>query len=411
MNEFTLQRQETINKFLDSCLGKNPFSVSPNVKWHAESISEFDILISYNTIILAVVEITQSLQDAHTLEKAKQQITHAFHILNCHFGIITDNTDYYICEKNNDEYHIYSFEGVIQNIINHKYVHDLRYQQNFIKIRDILNNNKLEGSTECLQKNDGKFSFLLNDETNFWRQLLKQDDKNATTIYRYTSLDTALLILKNNTYRMYGIVGMNDKSEIDYFDDYCYSVKDKLSYQKLNNLFLSSCSLLKDDLTMWRLYGDDAKGVCLSFDIKPHFTNNFILQVISYADDKRQNDKLDIIKDLLKTNVVFSDIDKWKHFFKAKDYSIEQEVRLLFQNNEQSSHSKKRDWIISKDYSIINPFVEFNLFDSEFPLTLKEIILGPKCPEQETNKYQLQELIQQHKLSINVRLSEIKNYR
>ncbi|MBR6437685.1 MAG: DUF2971 domain-containing protein [Bacteroidales bacterium] len=408
MNDFVLQRQETINRFLDSCLGKNPFSVSPNVRWHAESISEFDLLISYKTIILAVVEITQSLHDTNTLEKAKQQITHAFHILNCHFGIISDNSDYYICETNNNEYHKYGFDNVVHYIINHQFVHDLIYKQNFTNISNVLNGNKLDSFVERLQKIDGRFSFSENDETNFWQKLLKQEGKGITTIYRYTSLDTVLSILSTNKYRMYGIVGMNDKSEIDYFDDYCNSTKNTLLYPILNNLFLSSCSLLKDDLTMWRLYGDNAKGVCLSFDIKPHFSNNFILQAISYADDNGQDDKLDIIKDLLKTNVVFSDIDKWKHFFKAKDYSIEKEVRLLFQDKDSV---KKRDWIKSNDNSIINPFVEFDLLGTEFPLELKEIILGPKCPEKETNRYQLIELIHQNNLQINVEVSTIKNYR
>lgn len=408
MNDFIFQRQKTINRFLDSDLGKNPFSVTPDVKWHAETVSHFDILVHYKSIYLAVVEITQSLQEATNMELAKLRISEAFHIINCHFGIISDNTDFYICEINNNEYHKFDFEGVVNFIINHQFVHDLIYKQDYTNISSILNNNKLEDFVERLQKIDGHFSFSENDETNFWQKLLKLEGKDFTTIYRYTSLDAALSILNNKTYRMYGIVGMNDKSEIDYFDEYCYAAKDMISYQELNNLFLSACSLLKDNLTMWRLYGDDAKGVCLSFDINPNIINDFVLQTISYADDEKKDANLDIIHDLLNANVVFSDIGKWKHFFKTKDYSIEQEVRLLFQNKDSV---KKRDWIKSNDYSIINPYVEFDLFDSEFPLTLKEIVLGPKCPEKETNKYQLIDLINQNNLPISVNISDIKNYR
>lgn len=408
MNDFMLKEQETIKKFLDSDLGKNPFSVTPDVKWHAETISHFDILVHYKNIYLAVVEITQSLQEAQNMELAKLRISEAFHIINCHFGIISDNTDYYICEINNNEYHKFDFEGIVKYIINHQFVHDLIYKQDYTNISSILNNNKLDDFVGRVQKIDGRFSFSENDETSFWQQLLKQEREGFTTIYRYTSLDTVLSILSNKTYRMYGIVGMNDKSEIDYFDDYCDSTKNTLLYPILNNIFLSSCSLLKDDLTMWRLYGDDAKGACLSFNIKPNIQNSFILQAISYANDKRNDVKLDVIKDLLKNKVDFNEIDKWKHFFKAKDYSIEKEVRLLFQNKDTV---KKRDWIKSNNYSIINPFVEFGLFDSDFPLTLKEIILGPKCPEQDTNKNQLQELINQNNIPISVNVSDIKNYR
>lgn len=414
MNDVILKEQEIINRFLHSDLSKSPFSVTPYVRWHTRtSVSEFDILIRYKSINLAVVEIKQSLKDTNSLRLAKQIINDAFNILNCHFGIITDNTDFYLCNVDNKEtYQKYTFESIVKTIINHKFVHTLRFEELSNALNNILQNNELEEFVGYFDEYDDHFYFKENKELEFWQQLLKSNHSGINTIYRYTSLETALLILKNNTYRMYGIVGMNDKSEIDYFDNYCNSTDKAQSYPILNNLFLSSCSLLKDNLTMWRLYGDDAKGVCLSFDINPNITDSFLLQSISYEDDQRINTKLNIIKDLLNVNVVFNDIDKWKHFFKANDYIIEQEVRLLFQDTGQSVLVKNKDWIKSKDNSIINPYVEFEIFNNtEFPLILKEIRLGPKCPEQETNKYQIQELIRQHKLSINVRLSEIKNYR
>ena len=210
---------------------------------------------------------------------------------------------------------------------------------------------------------------------------------------------------------MNGIVGMNDTSEIDYFDDYCFTSKNKPSYQRLNNLFLSSCSLLNDDLTMWRLYGDDAKGVCLVFEIRPDMQKEFMLQMVSYANEKKKNDKLDLIKELIKKKVVFNDIDKWKHFFKAKDYSIEKEIRLLFADDSKTDVVKNRDWLKTSDHSIINPYVEFELSNPGFPLELKEIVLGKKCPEQATNIYQLKELIRQKNYKIDVKPSSIKNYR
>lgn len=412
MNDYILKEQETIDRFTKSALNKKPYSVVPNVRWHTQyTVTYFDIFIECNNIPLAVVAFIIAPDHRRSVEFAQRQISNAFHFTDCHYGIITDHNEFYLRDKNNKEYQSKDLKDIITLLLNYN------FQQNpdndeatppHKDLYDILKNGGYNDFIGNLNENNGKYYFYNNyDESCFWQKLLDDGVNKQDTIYRYTSLDTAFWILKNKTYRMYGIVGMNDKSEVDYFDNY-YNEKKTLSYKMLNDLFLSSCSLSYDNLTMWRLYGDDAKGVCLVFNIKPHFSNNFILQAISYADDKRQDDKLDIIKDLLKTNVVFSDIDKWKHFFKAKDYSIEKEVRLLFQDKDSV---KKRDWIKSNDNSIINPFVEFDLLGTEFPLELKEIILGPKCPEKETNRYQLQELIQQHKLPINVRLSEIKNYR
>jgi len=47
------------------------------------------------------------------------------------------------------------------------------------------------------------------------------------------------------------------------------------------------------------------------------------------------------------------------------------------------------------DDNIFNPFIDFKLNDIEFPLELREIVLGPNCPEKNLNKVQLEELIRQ----------------
>ena len=278
-------------------------------------------------------------------------------------------------------------------------------------LEEILYHYGFGGLVREFKEFDGKIYFSDGAERLFWKQLLERgNERPSTTIFRYTSLDTVFFLLKNGTYRMNGIVGMNDTSEIDYFDDYCYTSKNQPSYQILNNLFLSSCCSLEDNLTMWRLYSDDAKGVCLEFE-NMYYDSEFMLQRVSYADEVGVNLKLDLIKELIKNNVVFYEIDKWKHFFKAKDYSVENEIRLLFSDDLKTSIVKNRDWVKTSDHSIINPYVEFEISNPEFPLKLKTIVLGPKCPEQTTNEYQLKELIRQKNYLIDVRTSLIKNYR
>ncbi len=412
-SEYILVEQETINRFKDSDLNKFPFAVESNVRWREGSDAfEFDMVIKYNSIPLAVVEVKRSLMQLHSMVNAKRHIDRAFKILGCNYGIVTDNTNFYLCDKTNKKYHKYDFENIILLLINHSKTFGIKTTQTTINDIDIiLKKNKFGAFVGKLEENDNKYFFKDNEETLFWERLLKPKKGTHRKLYRYTSLDSIFFLLKNGTYRMNGIVGMNDTSEIDYFDDYCFTSKNKPSYQRLNNLFLSSCSLLNDDLTMWRLYGDDAKGVCLVFEIRPDMQKEFMLQMVSYANEKKKNDKLDLIKELIKKKVVFNDIDKWKHFFKAKDYSIEKEIRLLFADDSKTDVVKNRVWLKTSDHSIINPYVEFELSNPGFPLELKEIVLGKKCPEQATNIYQLKELIRQKNYKIDVKPSSIKNYR
>lgn len=404
-NEYRLKEKAVISEFQkNKVLTQEPYSIETNVQWKkGMQRFEFDILIEFHGKAHAVVEIKMSLEQNRILDRAKDQINKAFELFNCPYGIITDGIDWYFCRHSTPtEYTQYNSLDDIIPIITESHS-NFRTPPDQDKIVDCL---VQAGLREFLNEEKSGFDYSIEDD--FWKKLL--GDETPNKVHRYTSLDTVFYMLKNGTYRMNGIVGMNDPSEIDYFDEYCYGSK-KPSYKILNNLFLSSCSSLYDDLTMWRLYGEEAKGVCLTFEIKDDFSQDFLLQNISYANDKGKNNKLDLIKKLLKAKMVFNDIDKWKHFFKSKDYSIENEIRLLFMYSSTSTIVKGRDWIKTADHSIINPYVEFEIDSNEFPFKLTEILLGPKCPEKKTNEEQLKELIQQKEYSINVKSSSIKNYR
>jgi len=112
----------------------------------------------------------------------------------------------------------------------------------------------------------------------------------------------------------------------------------------------------------------------------------------------------------------------WKHFFKAHDYAIEEEVRLLIIDND-TLDKLKTDWVMTYTHSIFNPVIDFRLNSKLFPIQLRTILLGPKCPEQETNFVQIEEMIRRKKKEIKaksydsnlsnlkVELSAIKHYR
>lgn len=413
-NVITKIEKDVIERFKNEpVLNKSPFSVESNVRWKKNSYSaEYDIVIKYDGIPYAVVEIKRSLLNKFTFEHAKRITTLAFKLVNCNYAIITDNNDFYICDsRNTDNYQKLDFPSIISVLQKNADIQNVANELLCGEIESILKKHNMESFVAQLGNTNGQYSFKGKSESDFWCSLLEQNGESVTKIYRYTTLDTVFFLLKNGTFRMNGIIGMNDKSEIDYFDDYCYTSKNKPSYQILNNLYLSSCSLLYDNLTMWRLYGDEAKGVCLTFELNDKNTQDFLLQSVSYAKDTGKNDKLDLIKQLISKHFVFKDIDKWKHFFKAKDYSVEEEIRLLYMDDESNKIVKNRDWLKTNDSLIINPYVEFDIDSEGFPLTLTEVMLGPKCPEIATNQEQLKELIRQKGYSIAVEQTSIKNYR
>jgi hypothetical protein len=222
-------------------------------------------------------------------------------------------------------------------------------------------------------------------------------------------------MLNKKNIRMMGIAGMNDVSEVNYVENFLYPSDSQPLNPEINNVFITSCSRKKeDDLTQWRLYADDAKGARLKFSVNGN-KQNFTIRKIIYCDIKndekilRLKGLVDFIRDKTGFTFVFCTLHEWSHFIKPKDYKVEDEVRLLYLLPQNES---PKGWILANNINIITPYVEFNL-DENFPLTIEDIKLGPKCPEQRINKYQLNEMLKKldSKYDDNVKESSIKNYR
>ena len=276
------------------------------------------------------------------------------------------------------------------------------------------------------------FSFAPADEDKFFKMFFRKGSR-ARQICRYCSLESLYQILSNQTIRLNGLVGMNDKSEYkcawDTFIKADYS--DAEMEEQMDRAYIMSCSpsANKDNLEMWRLYGDDGKGVCLIFDVEEKY-QPFILAHIVYdytRDDKKKiNDKRwSLLKELVEglyeigLPLKLASQNKWFSLMKSGDYCYEQEIRLLYIEPEGDHASKQ--WVLTKTNSIFNPFMQFDLLPKTedggivIPLRLKGIILGPKCPEKEINVKQLDNMLRRDselkKLNIEVSESEITNYR
>ena len=266
------------------------------------------------------------------------------------------------------------------------------------------------------------------EERMFFGELLRPYKEDY--ICRYTTYETLERILREKKQSVCSVVCMNDETECYYADEYLEKhggtkVEDVLetNYEELNKCQISSCThiLLTDKLSLWRMYGDDGKGVCLKFKIDWNLLKEtgFYLYDMSYAypsEDKHED--LDVVSALTQMRVKdytfeFKAWHIWKHFFKPIHYFDEREIRLLYMKQD----SDQFKWIRTGDSKILAPVIEFGIEKgkNEFPLVLSEIILGPKFPEAATNAAQIRyfkalQLIEEYG-DCPVTISKIKGYR
>ncbi len=268
----------------------------------------------------------------------------------------------------------------------------------------------------------GKLRFIdIKKENEFFEQLI--ETFKGDTVYRYTSLDSLFLTLHTSKQGMCCLVGMNDKSEVYYADKYLNRDSGKTTYDrnKENNFFILSCVEDKpeENLMMWRLYGDNAKGVRIQY-IPKKMPDGFRFAKIYYGTDIDKHPGLDLIKKIQETKFgsvffKFSHLDYWKHFFKPSDYQMENEVRLLYETT-ASNPPQKTDWIKGGEFSILIPLALFD--EKSFPLDIQEIKIGPNMSARDTNILQVRQLVKEkaiQPISVDVdkyiTMSRIEHYR
>lgn len=238
---------------------------------------------------------------------------------------------------------------------------------------------------------------------NYFRNLKKIVDKpfpyDNWHVAKYTSLDTALKVLNSGKMRMMSVTAMNDKLEIGHLygelqieDSADLENKTKVHYARQR--YITSFTDKIDDLTMWRLYGDNAKGVCLVFS-EPYEYDYYLPIDYSGVNSKICIKAKMICEELAKhgINFTFKSLESiWQYFLKPKGFSDEQELRCLkIDNSKPDGYSLASNGVISsyKDYSLTKDDEDPN---NNFPARLQGIILGPNMKNVEINKYQLEAL-------------------
>lgn len=415
---------ENENKVLsqfEKALSDSKLKLERNFKFRDQylRLNEIDGLIKTEEgYPLVVIEI--KLKANPNDPKVKGRLRENLSSIQAKYGVLTDGESYYILKSTDSDFKEVFFDDIINEIFN-KNPRALKK-----KICDYLNKECRSLEFVFAEKDicfdENKYTLVETVERKFINKLFKFDDF-IEPVYRYTTLNTVFEMLKNNSIRMMGIAGMNDISEVDYVENFLYpSPNVRPLSPEVNRIFITSCSDNKDDdLTQWRLYADDAKGIRLmlvpSMPLDaPKARSKFIIRSVKYLDVNTSTELIllkkliDYVYRITGYTLIFSTFHEWCHFIKPKDYDVEAEVRVLYKLPKSKNSS---GWLLANGINIMNPYMDFKL--DQFPLKIENIKLGPKCPEKRMNQFQINTLAQEKtKLNVNanfVKESDIKNYR
>jgi len=262
--------------------------------------------------------------------------------------------------------------------------------------------------------------FLLKEETerSILENLLPEKADDVREIAKYTTFEGLVAILESGKIRMNSIVSMNDKTETGFLADVIRNYKEDYEeeydkYLFADKEFITSFTSRIDNLDMWRLYGDNARGVCLVFGRDA--TKNDELYKIRYMDPESEDLKrVKGLMDTLKKKGIrfrWNLLQKCRHYLKYADYKAEEETRLLMDSEKPSG------WFINRENGILTPYVERNirktgnLKENDYPFRLRRIILGPSIREKDANLMQVFYLAHQFGYFLSVEESRIQSYR
>lgn len=212
---------------------------------------------------------------------------------------------------------------------------------------------------------------------------------------KYMSLDTFLCIAQSNSIRLNSVVSMNDSSESFFLGDYLCNAYDDVRrknidfdfYQKYpdalrfskiiehKNYLIMSLTNRIDDAMMWRLYGDNGRGVCLCFRVPTD-----LVKPIIYISEK--NEKLNSLKNIVSRwrdkniNVTFGAIDKYMFFTKSLQFEYEDEYRIL-------KVCADDDLKIAKYGNLISFYNDYKI--SELAIKPASLYIGSNLPNRDVN--------------------------
>jgi hypothetical protein len=247
--------------------------------------------------------------------------------------------------------------------------------------------------------------------------LIPVHDTEPNCVAKYTSFETLIATMQSGKIRMNSLVSMNDKTETDILGDTIRNFKEEYEsdsdkYLFANKEFITSFTSRIDELDMWRLYGDDAKGVCMVFK-RTNKDMDKLYKIKYITSDNEGLKKVKRYMDALKSKDIrfhLWQLHQYRHFLKHSDYEAENEYRLLVKSNDPDG------WFINRDNGILTPYIEKSIKNTDrpdniYPLRLTQVILGPAIKEKFANLMQVFYLLQKSGYFFEISLSGINSYR
>ena len=212
----------------------------------------------------------------------------------------------------------------------------------------------------------------------------KEEEEKNSFLCKYVSLATYMNMLKNRTFRMNSITSMNDTSEIFFLGEFfcnIYQSKEERYKEtiKNHNTLVTSLSKLYDSALMWRLYGDNGKGICLVFDVKS--TDAKPILYIGERESRYQQIRM-AIKNLNSKGIgiFINDIESQRFYVKSNQFDYEEEYRLKY-TSDDISYTQYGDLICYYKDLIIDEKGRI----PELGIRIEEIIVGANLPQPEVN--------------------------
>lgn len=243
-------------------------------------------------------------------------------------------------------------------------------------------------------------------------------------IYHYTTVDTFLKILDSKTIWASDLSKMNDPQEVTIgielikkiyqkkFPDLLHWFENDRFVGLDNEQLLLGCSFSEnpDDLSQWRAYGDDGKGVDIGINPNVLSASNTLTTPSFYKEDERTssfvhfhkviyckkefensveellNDIGDFISDRVESFKLSIGLLRLACSFKSYFYKSEQEVRAIIEHSKRSELCLDDSLTKHKLFDVkfrlsqfgLVPYCNVNL-SNENVNSIQTVKLGPKC--------------------------------
>jgi len=227
-----------------------------------------------------------------------------------------------------------------------------------------------------LNAGSNRFELILPSENNVFSET-KYFKPKGTNLLHFTSLRNLFSIITDGSIRAYDLNNSNDPKELTHaLETFNYSSleKEEIEKAKRRTLTTSFCNKEKvEDLTMWRLYGQNGRGVTVIFSVMndPIKWNGYHLADVQYNPLVEFQTKHKIF--LQEHPDVVVDFSKLLSFHKAPYFKVEEEVRLIY--NKHTSNTAYNFFI--RDVNRLNQrvnYLKINLKEENGKNTLKDNI-------------------------------------